>query len=120
MPDADWTKSPNFDEVTFTFNGHEFTAFYDDKSTLIGTTSEKTFSDPPINAQNYINRKYGDYTVKDVPFYDDNEMNSSDMVLYGLEFNDPDSYFVELQKDNKDIILQVPLSGSVNFFKELK
>jgi hypothetical protein len=55
-----------------------------------------------------------------VPFYDDNEMNSSDMVLYGLEFNDPDSYFVELQKDNKNITLQVPLSGSVNFFKELK
>ena len=120
IPDADWTKSPNFDEVTFTFNGHEFTAFYDDKSTLVGTTSEKTFSDLPINAQNYINRKYGDYTVKDVLFYDDNEMNSSDMVLYGLEFNDPDSYFVDLQKDNKDIILQVPLSGSANFFKELK
>jgi hypothetical protein len=120
IPDAEWTKSPNFDEVTFTLNGHELTAFYDDNSSLVGTTSEKAFSDLPLNAQNYINKKYGDYTVKDVLFYDDNEMNSSDMVLYDLEFNDPDSYFVELQKDNKDIILQVPLSGSVNFFKALK
>jgi hypothetical protein len=55
-----------------------------------------------------------------VIFYDDNEHNDNDMMLYGIQFEDEDNYFVELSKGSKQIVLQVTPEGNIFFFTELK
>lgn len=120
MPVTRWRRTINFDEATFTKGGQTMTAFYDADAKLVGTTSHKTFSDIPSNAQKFINTKYKGYSKTAVVFFDDNEANETDMMMYGNQFNDADNYFVELKKDNNEIIVEVNMSGDVSFFKLLK
>jgi hypothetical protein len=42
------------------------------------------------------------------------------MILYGIQFDDVDSYFVELQKGTKKLVVQVLMDGQVMFFTDLK
>lgn len=114
-----WSHTDYFDEATFTKDGHAMTAYYDIDAELVGTTSERSFSDLPANAQKFIGKKFKDYTPVKTFFFDDNEANDTDMILYGSEFDDEDNYFVEMQNGNKKVILQVPMNGAVKIFKEL-
>ena len=66
-----------------------------------------------------IKSEYKDYTIGDVTFFNDNELNDSDMILWGLQFDDSDLYFVELTKGSSKIIVQVDAESRVSFFKEL-
>lgn len=109
----------NFDEFTFRKDGNVISAFYDADSKLVGTTQSKQFTDLPASAQKMINKKYAGYTPLAVVFYDDNEFNETDMILYDMQFDDEDSYFVELKKDNKEIVLQVKMDGEVFYFTRL-
>ena len=115
-----WERTYDFDKATFTKDGQIMSAYYDIDANLIGTTMDKTFDDLPAKAQKYINSKYGSYSKSGVIFFDDNEFNETDMVLYNQPFEDADNYFVELQKDSKEIILRVNMNGDVSFFKQLK
>ena len=119
VPVSKWERMDNYDEATYSANGQTLTAFYDADAQLVGTTSERTFSDLPIKAQEYIHKKYPDYKITDVLFYDDNELNETDMVLYNIRFDDVDSYFVELKKENKEIVLQAGTDGTVSLFTTL-
>jgi hypothetical protein len=112
--------TPEFDKITFLIDGAAETAYYDYDNSLVGTIASKTFGDLPENAQNYINRHYGNSSVKAVRFFDDNEANSNYMNIYDQNFEGADSYFVEIAKDNKTIVLHVSLNGGVYFFTELK
>ena len=120
IPEPQWERTANFDEATFTKDGQVLTAFYDDDSKLVGTTSAKTFNDIPSKAQKYINENTRDYSVAGVLLYDDNELNETDMILYNQQFDDEDSYFVELKKDNKEIVLHVTMNGLVYYFTRLE
>jgi hypothetical protein len=113
-------RTPYFDEVTFLKDRVAQIAFYDAGSDLVGTMTDKSFEDLPKDAQDYIDRHYGDYTVKAVHYFKDNEANGTNMNLYDQEFENEDSYFVELERDSKTVILHVTLNGSVYFFSELK
>jgi hypothetical protein len=114
-----WERSPNYDKVYFMKDGRELTAYYDINSQLVGTTDYRSFSDIPASAQEYINKHYKDYTKESVIYFDDNKANPMDMILYESAFNDEDQYFVELKKDNDQIILQASPEGLVRFFKQL-
>jgi len=107
---------PGFDKVTFIGGGVQKTAYYDDGFDLVGTIEVRSFEDLPKNAQDFINRYYNDFSVKAVRFYDDNEANDTNMYLYDRQFLDEDSYFVELEKDSKTVILHVTLNGTVFYF----
>ena len=91
------------------------TAFYDNDGKLVGTTMIKTFADVPANGQKQIKKKYKDYTVGPVIFFDNNEFNETDMMLYGLQFDDEDNYFVELTKGNSKIVVRVNSAGDLLF-----
>jgi hypothetical protein len=119
-PVSKWKRNANFDEATFIKDGEVTTAYYDADSKLVGTTSQKTFADLPAAAQKSINAKYKGYSKAGVVFFDDNEANETDMIMYGTQLDDADNYFVELEKDNKGIILQVDMRGNVTFFKQVK
>jgi hypothetical protein len=119
--DATWKRVETFDEVSFTNkDGQKMKAFYDYNGKLVGTTVHKTFADVPEKGQNEIKKGYKDYTIGQVVFFDDNEVNDTDMRLYDTQFDDEDNYFVEMIKGTKRVILQVKPNGEVFFFKELK
>ena len=120
IPVSKWGRTAYYDEATFIKDGEVMTAYYDSDSKLVGTTSQKTFADIPAAAQKSIDAKYKGYSKAAVVFFDDNEWNETDMILYGSQFADADNYFVELKKDNKKIILQVNMLGNVSLFKQLK
>jgi hypothetical protein len=115
-----YEKMSNFDEVTFTLNGKELRAYYDYESKLVGTTNKEEFSALPVSAQKEINHEYRDYAITEVIRFDDNELNESDMTLFGSSFDDADNYFVQVEKGKKDIVLKVSMSGIVSYFKEIK
>jgi hypothetical protein len=109
-----------FDEFLFTDkNGQEMKAYYDYEGNLVGTTQNKTFADIPAKAQKEIKARYKEYNIGDVTFFDDNEYNDTDMVLWGLQFDDKDLYFVELTKGTSKIIVQVDTEARVSLFKKL-
>lgn len=116
-----WERIDTFDKASFTTkDGKEMSAFYDIDGKLVGTTQYKTFADLPEKGQNAIKKDYQDYKIGPVLFYDDNEYNSSDMILYGVQFEDQDNYFVEMTKGTKKIVLQISPEGDIFFFTELK
>jgi hypothetical protein len=119
LPVSEWKRTDYFDEATFVMDGEKMKAYYDMDSQLVGTTSDKSFDDLPAAAQKYIDTKYSDYSKGPVIFFDDNEANDMDMVMYGTRVDDSDMYFIELSKDNKQIILKVEMDGNVSFFTQL-
>jgi len=119
IPNAKWIRGSYFDEVIFNKDGHDMTGFYDYDGKLVGTTMIKTFADVPVRGQKLIKSKYKDYTVGPVIYFDDNEFNETDMLLYGLQFDDEDNYFVELTKENSKIVVRVNSAGDLYFFKQL-
>jgi len=114
-----WKRTVNFDEVNFKKNGKAMTAFYDDASNLVGTTSASTFANLPAKAKQFINKEYRQYNKGEVIFFDDNEKNETDMLLFGQQFDDEDSYFVQLKKDSKAIIVRVTKGGDVTYFARM-
>ena len=114
-----WERTSNYDKATFNKDGQVMFAYYDIDANLIGTTMDKTFADLPLNAQKFIDKKFNGYSKEAVIFFDDNELNETDMVLYNQPFEDADNYFVELKKDNKELIVRVNMNGDVSFFKQL-
>jgi len=120
IPDVVFARRDFMDEATFTKDGQETTAYYDYHGEMIGTTAIVPFEKVPLAGQLEIKKKYPGYKVENVIFFDDNEANDTDMVLYGVQFDDADNYFVKLSKDNKTLILQVNPQGEIFFFKELK
>ena len=118
IPVTNWQRLDYFDEADFIKDGQAMSAFYDEDANLVGTATTKTFEDLPEQAQEYINKKYSDYNIGAVIFYDDNEQNQRNMELYNLQI-DADSYFVELKKDNKEIVVQVTENGDVSYYTRL-
>lgn len=117
---ADWKRTRNFDEVTFSQNGQSVTAYYDASSKLVGTTSVKSFNDLPSQAQQIIDNRYAGYVKGPVVYFNDNEANETDMIFQGTQFEDADNYFIELSKDGKTIVLQITMDGEVMYFTTMK
>jgi hypothetical protein len=119
VPNVQWKRNGTFDEAIFTRDGKEMTAFYDIEGKLVGTTKQLTWADLPAKGQQEIKNKYKEYTAGPVIFFDDNEANVTDMIMYGVQFDDADTYLVELIKGKNKIVVQVNKDGLVTFFKQL-
>jgi hypothetical protein len=87
---------------------------------LAGTSNIATFAELPIRAQTEINKKYKEYSIGDVIFYDDNEANETDMIFNNMQLNDEDCYFVELKKGIEIINLEVNIKGDVSLIAKRK
>jgi hypothetical protein len=120
IPNVKWKRGETFDEATFKKNGKEMTAYFDIDGKLVGTTNKVTFAEVPANGREKIKTEYKDYKVGPVTFFADNKGNETDMILYGMQFEDADNYFVELTKGTRKIVVQVSPEGNVTFFEELK
>ena len=92
---------------------------FDYHQNLVGTTETVNFTDLPAKGQQEINKRYADFKIGQVIFFDDNEWNETDMIMYGSQFNDADNYFVELSKGNDKIVVRVDVPGYVYYFTKL-
>jgi hypothetical protein len=119
LPNVAWKRVDTYDQATFSKNGQKMTAFFDEDANLVGTVAPKRFADLPARGQKEIKTQYKDYTVGPVFFFDDNESNETDMIMYGTQFDDADNYFVELTKGTNKIVVEVSTDGLVIFFKKL-
>lgn len=119
VADVKWVRGPQFDEATFTKDGLQQTAYYDNQFNLVGTTSSKQFADLPEHAQKEIRKQFAGYATGAVVEYKDNENNSTNMLLYGTQFDDADHYFVTVSKGREEDVLMVKTNGEVSFFRSL-
>lgn len=103
----------NLTEVSFTQDKDKMTAYYDTREQLVGTIHKESFADLPENAQKEIRNKYRGYSTANVVKYNDNQSDDTELILYGVSFDDADNYFVELKNDSKTIVLKVDLTGWV-------
>lgn len=117
-----WVRNGQFDEATFTKDGQKMTAFYGYDNKLVGTTTDKKFSDLPAIVQKEITKQYTNkgYRIGAVILYDDNQENDSDMQLYGTQFSGADHYFITVSKGGKETVLMTGMVEGVYFFKDLK
>ena len=123
FPAADnviFCKTKNFDEVSFTQDGKELTAYYDANSKLVGTTEQLTLAALPENAQKKITEKYAGYSITDVIKFDDNENNDTGMILNGTALGDADNYFAELKNGDKAMVVKIDMTGDVSFSANMK
>jgi len=82
-----------FVEATFLDNTVLKTAYYDEDNNLVGTTTDMDATALPEKARDHIDKMYPGYTIEKVVFFDDNEANETDMLLYNESFEDEDNYF---------------------------
>jgi hypothetical protein len=120
-----FTRVNDHDVITYTENGKDNTAYYDDNSELMGTIRNRSVQDLPAAAQKEIADRYPGYTVVRVVRYNansDNEsyINNNPDLPYYDDSSENSNYFVELNNENKAIVLMVGLSGEVSFFSNMK
>ena len=117
--DIKWERTPNYDIATFNLKKQELKAYYDSDGQLVGTTEYKTMDDLPDRGLKVLRNKYKDYTIGSILYFNNNEINRSPMLLWGTEIEDQSSYFVELAKGNKKMVVYVDQGGNVKPFKQL-
>ncbi|ULQ55823.1 hypothetical protein KJS94_14330 [Flavihumibacter rivuli] len=116
---VNWERTDYLDKATFVRDGKQEAAYYDIDGSLVGTVVKKEYSALPANAQKMIEKRFAGYSKGDVILFNDNEINETDMVLYGEQFDDQDNYFIELFQPGKRVILKVDKSGNVYTFKTM-
>lgn len=116
---AGWAKSTKYNKVTFVKNGNPMTAYFNTQGEIIGTTAVKKFSDLPSSSQKIIKSRYNDYAIGDVIYFEDYRADDTDGILYGVKFQYPGNYFLELTKGAKRIIVEVNPEGEVLLYSEL-
>jgi hypothetical protein len=94
----------------------KYQGFYDTEGKQVGTTQDATFGEIPAKSREVIKTKYKDTTVGPAVFFHDNELNETDIILWAIQFDDTDLYFVELIKGMSKMIVMCNLEGEVSFF----
>lgn len=108
-------KVDNLDKINYTLYGKNLSDFYDENAKLVGTVEVKSYMDLPEKSREFISKKYPGYIPTNVIYLDNNEPSQIGLFLYNYEM-DQDSYYVEISKGNKTIVLQVKNDGYVDMF----
>lgn len=109
---VNWTVNGNLEKADFTVNGEKMTAFYNATGEYLGLTHEVNAQAIPAKAMKQINEDYKGYAVKEVIVYQTNEAVNPDI--------EPVSYFVDLTKDSKEILVRITNAADLEFFKQVK
>ena len=110
---GEWKRTPDYDIVSFSHDGNNMTAYYDADAKLVGTMFQRKFADLPSASQQYIDEGYPGYTKESVVYFNDNELNETNITVFDKQFEDDDCFYVKLKKNNQQIILKVKTSGEV-------
>ena len=113
-----WERKGDFDVATFTLKNEKVKAYFGMDSELVGTITNKTYNDLPAEGKKEINNQYPGYAIGQVLFFKSSP-NDNYMVLFGNYIENADSYYVELIKGNKQIVVRVNPLGNVSYFSDL-
>ena len=105
-----WKVSTTFQKVTFTLDDVKMSAFYNLRGELIGVTQNVQFKALPEKARKEIAAKYEGYFAKEVIQLETGDDSSFDNTVY----------FVDLSKDDKEVLIRVTPGAGVYFFKTIK
>lgn len=99
----EWKVTPQYTKAAFKWNGQYLEVFYNNEGETIAESKFINTTELPLKAQQFINKKYADYTITEAV-----EFNSEENGLY---------YFVSVNKDNSKQILQITTDGTVSLFR---
>ena len=114
-----WYRKGDFDVASFTKNNTRMTAYFGMQSELVGTITDKTYADLPAEGRKEIKDQYNGYTVGQIVYFKTYTPNDNYIVLYGTQIENTDSYYVELSKNNKNIVVRVNPLGNVSYFNKM-
>jgi hypothetical protein len=98
-----WSSHNNLTQASFTWNGQQLHAFYNDNGDQIAVSREVSEDKLPLKALQSIKAKYEGYKTAEAIEY-----NSAEEGL---------SYYVSLVSNNKKVILNISPEGLVSVFK---
>ncbi len=102
--DVRWKTTSKFTSATFTIDGEQTAVYYNPDNEFIGISKVIAVEDLPKAARRCLTERYSDYKVISV-----------------IDFTDADdvnSYYVQLEDGNKQIILQSDTNGRVSTYKK--
>ena len=106
-----WAITPNCQKATFVQDNVKKTAFYNLQGEYLGVTQDVDYNSLAVKAQKTIAAKYAGYNVGEVIKLQTNDSSSN---------FDQTVYFVDLKKDNAEILVRVTSSSDVYYFQTVK
>lgn len=103
VSEVDWSVKAGLNTASFVENGVYTQAFYDYDGSLVATCKAVKFSDLGQKAKDAYDKKYADYTIKEVISYQDKDR------LY---------YFVSAENNQSKVILKVAEDGRLSLHQK--
>lgn len=120
VQDVMWKVEPGYSEAEFMRNNKAMMAFYNYDGELMGSGYYVDYADLPEKGRERIAKDYADYTPQKAMFYEDDLDDDNDFLNFYGNFLQKDAYFVLLQKDTKEIVVQVTENGEVSYFSNVR
>jgi opacity protein-like surface antigen len=115
-----WTITTTSQKADFTVDGVRQTAFYSLTGTYLGLTEEVEYKKVPSSAKKEIAENYKGYDVTKVIMFQAAETPTALYLNNAISQLDAISYFVDLKKDDAEVLVRVSPQGGVYFFKQVK
>lgn len=100
-----WDLKDEYAKATFTVDNVKMEAFYNQQGELIGKSKGVNLQDLPVSAKRAFAKKYQDYTVKEVIYF---------------EGSDDSAYFLSAENEKESIIFKVGDNAQLTTFKQTK
>ena len=89
--DISWKQAKNYDEVTFTMDGHVLSAFYKDNHRLIAMSRNISSAQLPLTLLGDLKRNYNEYWITD---------------LFELAIDGRTEYYITLENAEKKKVMK--------------
>jgi len=119
VPDIKWTRDVYYDIAAYNKDKQDLKAYFDINGAFVGTTTIKKATDLSSSLQKNIKKLYPDATLGQVTYFQANEGNTTDMTLYGVQFESKTEYFVELSQGESKFVVMCDNQGDISLFKQL-
>jgi hypothetical protein len=119
MSNVVWTRGDYYDIATYSQEGTEKISYFDIDGQLVGTTTIIKASDLSNTLQKSIKKQYPDCTIGQITYFQDSDQGATAMLLYGIEFENQNHYFIELSNNSSKFIALGESNGDLTFFKQL-
>ena len=86
---------------------------------MIGTTTIIKVTDLSNTLRKSIKKQYPDCTIGQITYFRESDQGATDMLLYGIQFENQNHYFIELSNNSSKFIAPGESNGDLTFFKQL-
>lgn len=117
--DVEWSAPQGYPEVNFIMHNKKMVADYDYSNHLLGSGRFLSYNQLPARGRKQIAKDYPGFSPEKVIAYHSNANNDLNMALdqFPIQTN---SYFTQLKKGNKTVVVQVDRDGEISYFGEME